>query len=116
MPLRRDSGGSREEGKGRVGEGRERKNREEEQKRERKKEGRKREKGTPQHLAPRGIFVGTLTPKTALKCDFASSSLRAHGSVAAFLKSRAPSNEKCDAAHFHSGWLWIAFRGVWGVL
>ena len=35
-----------------------------------KKKG-KTEKGTPQNLAPRGIFVGTLTPKTALKCDFA---------------------------------------------
>ena len=36
-----------------------------------RKKGRKKKKGTPQNLAPRGIFVGTLAPKTALKCDFA---------------------------------------------
>ena len=71
----------------------------------------------PPRIAPWGIFVGTLAPKTALKCDFVRApDLRSHGSVAAFLQPRAPSNERCDAAHFHSGWLWTAFRGVWGVL
>ena len=55
-------------------------------------------------------------PKSALSAISLAAELRSHGSVAAFLQLRAPSNERCDAAHFHSGWLCTAFRRVWGVL
>ena len=81
MPLRRDSGGV----KGREQKGREREKQTEGKKqkktrkkkkqrkgeRKKKRRERKKEGDPPQNLAPQGIIVGTLTPKTALKCDFA---------------------------------------------
>ena len=72
--------------------------------------GRSPEPPGPSEMHYCAILVAS-TQKISLAAE-----LRSHGSVAAFLQLRTPSNERCDAAHFHSGWLCTAFRGVWGVL
>ena len=72
MPLCRDSG--KVKGREQNGKEKEKKQTEGKNKRNEKKntEGRKKEKREkqrdPQNLASQGIFVGTLTPKTAPKC------------------------------------------------
>ena len=114
----RRNGKGEQEGTGKQGREREG-NRKGTKRRKEKKEKEKR-KGTPQNLAPRGIFVGTLTPnkcpKMHLRGGVAAAGMRAGDPGAAFLQTPATSRQKCNGMHLHRGCPCTAFRGAGGVL
>ena len=89
-------------------------------KRRKEKKEKEKRKGTPQNLAPRGIFVGTLTPnkcpKMHLRGGVAAAGMRAGDPGAAFLQTPATSRQKCNGMHLHRGCPCTAFTGAGGVL